>query len=145
MKTPKYHYRIVHDWINKHYGKACKCESLNCKKISKTFEYCLKKGETHERNIDNYIQFCRSCHRLYDMTPELKSVITNRIAGKYNQNLKYGPLSVRKRVVLIDENRIFESGKDLADYLGSDKSSVYMVLSGRRKTLYGKKIKYADN
>jgi hypothetical protein len=145
MKTPKYYYRIVHDWINLHYGKAHKCENPICNGKSKTFEYCLKKGKQHERNIENYFQLCRSCHRLYDMTPESKVIISGYIAGKFNENLKLGPIAKQKRVILIDENKTFNSGQELATYLGSNKASVYMVANGKRKSLYGHKIRYADN
>lgn len=145
MDKPKYYYRIVHDWINRHYGKANKCQNPNCKNKSKVYEYCLKRGREHDRNINNYIQLCRSCHRLYDMTDELKKKLTERIAGKYNENLSLGPISKQKSVVLVEEDKVFESGKQLADYLGCNKSSVYMVLNGKRKTIYGKHIIYADN
>ena len=145
MDTPKYHYRIVHDWINRHYGKANKCENPSCKQVSSTHEYCLRKGMAHDRNIKNYIQLCRSCHRKYDMTPKQKEVSAKHLAGKYNKYLSLGPISKRKSVLLVEENKVFASGRELADYLGCHKSSVYMVLSGKRKTLLGKHIVYANN
>jgi hypothetical protein len=79
------------------------------------------------------------------MTDELKNKLSNRIAGKHNENLKLGPEAKKRPILLVDENRLFESGRELADYLGCDKSSVYMVANGKRKTLYGHKIKYADS
>lgn len=88
---PKYYYRIVHTWLNKNYGKANHCE--HCSKPSKRFEYALKHGFKHERNIDNYIQLCTKCHRLYDMTPEKRVKATQHLAGKYNDNLILGPIS----------------------------------------------------
>jgi hypothetical protein len=94
MKTqPKYFYRIVHDWLNKHYGKASKCENPNCTGRGKRFEYALKKGFQHDRNIGNYIQLCTSCHRLYDQTEEKKVLASKHLAGRYNENLKLGSLS----------------------------------------------------
>lgn len=145
MNKPKYHYRIVHDWLNKHYGKANKCESDHCTHKSNIFEYCLKKGKDHDRDRENYLMLCRSCHRKYDMTEKMKKVLSDRIAGKYNKNLLLGPKSRQRRVLLLSEGKVFESGKELAEYLGADKSSVYMVLSGKRKSLYGHKIEYADS
>lgn len=142
---PKYKYRIIHSWLNKHYGKADKCENENCKGKSNVFEYCLRQGKPHERNRDNYIMMCRSCHRRYDMYDKNPHDIAKPIAGKYNQNLYLGPISVMKPVILLPDQLYFASGKELADHLGADKSSVYMVLSGKRKSLYGKKIVYASN
>jgi len=93
MKKPKYFYRIVHDWINKHYGKANKCENPNCIGKGKRFEYALRKGYEHDRNIDHYIQLCSSCHRIYDLTEEKRIQISKHLAGRYNENLKLGPIS----------------------------------------------------
>lgn len=145
MDTPKFNYRIIHTWINKHYGKADRCDNPNCPHKSNTYEYCLKNGKNHDRNIDNYIKLCRSCHRRYDMTTEKKQILTERVAGKYNFNLSLGSIASKKPVILVEENKYFSSGKLLAEYLKCDKSSVYTVLSGRRKTIYGKHIIYADN
>ena len=142
---PKYHYRIVHDWLGKHYGKADKCESNDCSGKSATYEYCLKKGKRHERKRGNYSMLCRSCHRKYDLTDAEKKRLSDMVAGKFNENLKYGSLSRQRSVVLTSENKIFKSGRKLADYLGVNKSSIYMVLNGQRKTILGHKIKYAVN
>ena len=131
-KKPKNYYRIVHTWINKHYGKASICENLECNRISTVFEYCLRKNMQHERNRDNYIELCRSCHRHYDMTDTLKAKMSKHLAGKFNKNLNLGPLAKMKKVILIEDNKVFDSGKELATYLGCDKSSVYHVLSGKR-------------
>lgn len=144
MKT-KYHYRIVHSWLAKHYGKADHCENPECNGKGIVFEYALKIGHEHDRNRDNYLMLCRSCHRNYDMTDEKKAKISSYIAGKYNDKLYLGPIAKQKPVILMPDNLRFDSGKLLADYLKADKSSVYMVLSGKRKSLYGKTVMYADN
>ena len=140
---PKEYYRIVHDWINRHYGKASKCSNPECKSISQFFEYCLKKGCEHDRNIDNYIELCRSCHRLYDM-PEDKSAIANPIAGKYNSLLSLGAKSCERKMILLSTNQVFESGKKLADHIGANKADVYKVANGSRLTARGHKVKWAD-
>lgn len=144
MKRQNNFYRRVHEWLNRQYGKANKCQSDRCNGKSKTYEYCLRAGMNHEKNISHYITLCRSCHRLYDMTDEKSKNVSKHIAGKYNENLLLGPKAKEREVLLIDENRTFDSGKELAMYLGSSKSAVYMVANGKRKTLYGYKIKYLD-
>ena len=144
MNKPKYHYRIVHDWLNKHYGKANKCENPLCKNNGKRFEYALKKDYQHEKNRDNYIMLCSSCHKKYDLTEEQIERLS-QFAGKYNKYLKLGPIAKRKSVILLPDNILFESGRELADYLGVTKSAIYMVLSGKRKSILGYKVKYADS
>jgi hypothetical protein len=142
---PKQYYRIIHEWLHKHHGKPNHCGNQSCDGLGIRYEYALIHGRQHDRNINNYIQLCSKCHRNYDMTPEKSKEISIRIAGRFNENLKFGPISLMRKVVLISENRVFDSGKDLADYLGCNKASVYMVLSGKRKSIYGKKIRYANN
>ena len=52
------------------YGKESKCENPNCEGKSNFYEWCKKRGCEHERNRNNYMRLCRSCHRKYDMTTE---------------------------------------------------------------------------
>ena len=142
---PKQHYRIVHSWLHKHHSKPTQCKNPECSGDGKRFEYALRHGFEHERCIDNYIQLCSKCHRNYDMTEAKGLLAAAHLAGKYNENLTAGPETCKKKVLLISENKIFYSGQDLADYLGCSKSSVYHVLSGKRKSIYGHKVTYADN
>lgn len=70
-------YDTKHQWLNKHYGKAVRCENPLCiyprrnnaRRIIKTpkrFEWSLKTGREYTRNIDDYWMLCVSCHRRYD-------------------------------------------------------------------------------
>jgi hypothetical protein len=68
-KENKEYFRI-HYWLRQTFGKASICENINCKHLSKRFEYALKKGFEHEKNRENYIQFCKKCHQEYDYTKE---------------------------------------------------------------------------
>ena len=52
----------VHDWIQKHYGKAMICEQ--CGSRNKV-EWASITGK-HKRDIRNYIQLCKKCHNNYD-------------------------------------------------------------------------------
>lgn len=60
-------YQSIHRWIRKTFGKASKCEHCDVKGHSK-YEWALKNGAKYEKNIDNYIQLCPSCHRKCDET-----------------------------------------------------------------------------
>ena len=54
----------IHIWLRYHYGKADKCEF--CDNEADRYEYALKKGKVYEKNRDNYLTLCRSCHAKYD-------------------------------------------------------------------------------
>ena len=61
-------YHAIHYWLKKIYGKANKCELDNCTKISKKFNWSLKKNHKYEFNRDNFQMLCRSCHSKQDIT-----------------------------------------------------------------------------
>ena len=64
-------YTNIHMWITYHYGKPSICENESCKKTSKKYEWALKKGHEHAKNIDNYIRLCRACHWHYDVDDKI--------------------------------------------------------------------------
>ncbi len=63
-------YDAIHHWILRNWGKAQKCDTTGCNFIPKRFEWALKKEREYSRNREDYFQFCPSCHRKYDWTPE---------------------------------------------------------------------------
>jgi RecJ-like exonuclease len=81
-RIDKNEYARIHYWIRKNYGKANKCESKNCTGITKDYGWALLKGKEYERNRDNFMMLCKSCHTKYDFTDEtikkLKSKWINR-------------------------------------------------------------------
>ena len=81
-------YVAIHSWIVKHFGKANKCENPNCKsKNPKRFEHALIKGrQANSRDINDYIMFCPSCHRKYDMTDELKAKIIKNLKRAWDNS-----------------------------------------------------------
>lgn len=72
----KVKYSAVHKWIHKIYGKASRCENLDCKyprkdakgqmmMAPKRFEWAsLDRKYTRERK--DWAMLCPSCHQLYD-------------------------------------------------------------------------------
>jgi len=76
------HYDKIHKWLYYHYGKADKCDNPDCPKICKYFSWALKKGKELEKNRDNYIQLCYSCHTKYDFTEERKNYLSKTMKGK---------------------------------------------------------------
>lgn len=67
MKPRSNEYLSLHRWLNVTLGKAAIC--MNGCLGKKKYEWALKQGKNYERNVDNFIPLCTSCHRLYDMTP----------------------------------------------------------------------------
>ncbi len=59
-------YEAIHFWINRNYGKANKCENINCLKLSNKFEWSKIKGKEYERKRENFWMLCIFCHRKYD-------------------------------------------------------------------------------
>lgn len=58
-------YSSVHKWIVRWYGKASKCENVNCTGKSKKFDWA-NMTDKYEKNIKNFLQLCRSCHTKKD-------------------------------------------------------------------------------
>lgn len=59
------HYITQHQWINRNYGKATictKCNIINAKR----YHWANISGKYH-RNINDYIQLCVSCHKIFDL------------------------------------------------------------------------------
>lgn len=73
----------VHKWLVVHFGNPKVCEGLECTKKATWFDWALKTGKQYERNRENFIRLCRSCHRRYDMTPEKRNQAINNLK-KFN-------------------------------------------------------------
>lgn len=72
----------IHTWLINHYGKANCCQNKRCEGFSKTYEWALQKGKLYSHNISNYIKLCKSCHRKYDMTDEIRKKISKANIGR---------------------------------------------------------------
>lgn len=72
-------YSAIHKWIVRNYGRANTC--LNCTKIAKRFDWANIDGK-YSRNIEEWIQLCRSCHMLFDRHEEVKNNILNKIKSR---------------------------------------------------------------
>ena len=91
MSKQNKHYNNCHAYINRHYGKANKCENSECDfENPKRFEWALLKDKEYSKNIEDYIQLCPSCHRKYDFTDEdfkLNTEYFNELVDKiFNEN-----------------------------------------------------------
>jgi len=76
-------YYKIHNWLAKNYGRASICENPDCKcKSIKRYEWAKLKGKDYEKNRDNFIMLCCSCHRKYDYTQGAKDKISKIHKGK---------------------------------------------------------------
>lgn len=60
-------YNSIHRYNLRKNGLAKKCQNLNCSGESKRYEWALKHGKEHSRDIENYFQLCHRCHHYYDV------------------------------------------------------------------------------
>ena len=68
-------YQAIHCWLRTNYGKANHCTF--CGGLFKKYQWALKKGFLYERNVNNYLQLCVSCHIKYDFTEEKGTKMSN--------------------------------------------------------------------
>lgn len=89
-KGNKAKYQALHTWIRSHYGKASKCINKKCSNKSKEYQWALKKGRRYSRNINDYQEMCRSCHKKMDMTKTTRNKISKTLKNlaKKGKNIK---------------------------------------------------------
>ncbi len=70
-------YGTKHQYLGRHFGKAKKCENINCfyprknasrgwVRSAKKYEWALVRGRSYSRDRKDYLRLCASCHRRYD-------------------------------------------------------------------------------
>jgi len=105
-KTNKYLYISIHTWIRHKYGSATKCTSENCKGKSKIFDWCKLKEKEYDYNINNFVEMCRSCHRKYDMTEDIRKSLASRNGNKNKTHcINNHPLSGDNLLIRLDGSR----------------------------------------
>jgi hypothetical protein len=77
-------YSSVHYWLRRKFGDADRCDNKDCKGISKKYDWAKKQGKEYDYKRGNFIQLCKSCHRLYDLTDELR----NKMSESNNNHKK---------------------------------------------------------
>lgn len=60
-------YSSKHKWIHRHIGKASQCEF--CGKTGDWIDWANKSG-LYKRELTDWMQLCRSCHKVYDTGKE---------------------------------------------------------------------------
>lgn len=58
-------YKQIHSYINKKWGKANKCEIINCRETSNFFEWANLSGK-YKRDRKDWVMACHSCNQRMD-------------------------------------------------------------------------------
>jgi hypothetical protein len=64
-KGDKAKYSAIHTWVREQLGKPQECKICG-NILAKKFEW-INVNHKYQRNLDDYIRMCTSCHRKYDI------------------------------------------------------------------------------
>jgi hypothetical protein len=127
-------YSALHAWVYKHNGKASKCSKENdgCNGKSKSYTWA-NVSHQYKRDLDDFIELCRSCHAKYDCTDKKRERMRKLNLGKKPPNIR----AVKQYD--LDGNLIkeYEAISYAAKESGVIKTAIHNVLSGRAKTAGG--------
>lgn len=90
----------IHQWIRKHYGGANHCDLCGNNDSNLRYEWANLNKHGYERNINDYIQLCISCHRNFD-----NGNIDRKMLEKIRINISYAKIDIA-RVYKENEIRI---------------------------------------
>lgn len=163
-------YNSIHAWLRYHYVKGNVCEGAECSGVCKIMHFALRQGKKYEKNRENFIVLCFSCHKKYDMTDETRKKMSesrmgvkmspetrNRMSfaksgsnhpffGKHLSQEHKEKKSV-KVFMLTKGGAVLKKYNSLvtaAEEQGILKTSIINSLKGRSKTAGGFKWKYAE-
>ena len=129
MKATETGYKSIHQWLRRKHPKAKQCSVASCPQKSKHFDWALKKGFKHDRNISNYQEMCRSCHRLYD---EIKTVPGyNRVQGEDRASVKLNNKKVRVIKHMLKECWYDVSMADIARAFNVSTTTISSIKKGK--------------
>lgn len=122
-----------HTWIKNRYGFPDTCE--HCGLISDNHQviHWANKTGKYLRDIDDWLRLCASCHKKYDMTPELKAKLKE--IGTRPKPAKRKPILQLSRDGSIVKN--WQSINEACEFTGILGSSISNNLKKRSKTAGG--------
>jgi hypothetical protein len=80
FKKTGYGYHAIHDWVNRHRGKAVVCEYCDSDK----FVQWANKSHEYKRDLEDWLSLCRKCHVKYDRENNAWGLATRKfnLAGR---------------------------------------------------------------
>lgn len=97
-------YYAVHRWLRNVYGKASKCESKRCKRISDTFQWALIHNKAYCKSRNNFKQLCASCHAIYDRVDSAPPFSGKKHTDETKKKMRLAWVS-RDKVYIINKSR----------------------------------------
>lgn len=144
-------YGAIHQWLHSRHGKAYYCSNPNCDGISKKYDWALKKGYNYNHCVDNFMQLCKTCHKNYDMTEDIR----NRFKEEYRSGrrkmptYKLGKPLKSVDMLTLDGKYIksFPSVKEAAKEMKIMPNGISMAIKGswKRKTAAGYKWRLSES
>jgi len=71
MYPPHSVYNKIHGWLKDNYGKASKCENIDCPGLIKKYHWSKLRDCVYEFNRENFWMLCITCHKRYDNSTQL--------------------------------------------------------------------------
>jgi hypothetical protein len=56
----------AHNWLDNTFGRPKKCEKCGTEDNKRTYDWASK-DHKYQKNREDYLRLCRSCHRKYDL------------------------------------------------------------------------------
>lgn len=123
-------YMNLHQWVKRHYGKATHCTN-DSTHINRYYEWANVTG-TYERDLENFKQLCRSCHRKLDHSDFQRKLSSNRFKGN-----RYQRKAVEQYTKQNDYLKTFPTMEDAARSVGVVRTALTNAITGRSKTAGG--------
>lgn len=120
-------YSGVHIWLTKNYGKASKCmfKNTTCSGKSNVFQWANISKE-YRRDVNDFIQLCRSCHAKYDYTEKQREITRKKSIGKVPGNIR----SIKQYTLDGKFIKEYKAITHAAKELGILRSSISNALAG---------------
>jgi hypothetical protein len=93
------------------------------------YEWALEKGHSYSDDPKDYLQLCPSCHRKYDLTPELIKKHSDRLIGETHNSAKLTNADVFAIYDMINQGI---SLQDIARNFSIHSSTVSNIKTGKR-------------
>jgi hypothetical protein len=127
-------YAAIHEYIRHRFPKPDKC--LMCNKPKKL--ELANKSNRYKRILSDWEWLCRRCHMESDGRLKKFKLLREKVQ----------PLAAekrRKRIICINDGRIFESAYVAAIKTGFHRGSIGQVCLGRWKSCRGYKFRFLDD
>ena len=79
----------IHCWLRVNYGKPNFCEACGRSDDKSFYDWANINNHIYNRNRDEFVRMCKSCHRKYDMTDEKLEQAKKNLYWVTGKKVKY--------------------------------------------------------